>query len=102
LRDIQTVVWVAKRHFETTNLYDLVTHGFLTEFEYKQLVESETFLWKIRFALHHIAKRNENRLLFDHQRTLATLLGYSDNNASRAVEQVYERLLSRCHDRFHA
>jgi [protein-PII] uridylyltransferase len=64
-----------------------VTHGFLTEFEYKQLFESETFLWKIRFALHHIAKRNENRLLFDHQRGLAALLGYSDNNASRAVEQ---------------
>ncbi len=87
LRDIQTVVWVAKRHFGTTNLYDLVTHGFLTEFEYKQLHDSELFLWKTRFALHHVAKRNENRLLFDHQRTLATLLGYSDNNASRAVEQ---------------
>ncbi len=87
LRDIQTVVWVAKRHFETTNLYDLVTHGFLTEFEYKQLSEGEAFLWRIRFALHGIAKRNENRLLFDHQRTLALTLGYTDSHKNRAVEQ---------------
>ncbi|PTQ89717.1 [protein-PII] uridylyltransferase [Agitococcus lubricus] len=87
LRDIQTVVWVAKRHFGTTNLYDLVTHGFLTEFEYKQLSEGETFLWRIRFALHMVAKRNENRLLFDYQRTLAHLFGFTDNNLNRAVEQ---------------
>jgi [protein-PII] uridylyltransferase len=28
LRDIQTIVWVTKRHFQTTNLYDLVTMAF--------------------------------------------------------------------------
>ena len=87
LRDIQTIVWVTKRHFQTSNLYDLVTNGFLTEYEYKQLAEGETFLWKIRFALHHIAARNENMLLFDYQRNLAQHFGYTDNNANRAVEQ---------------
>ncbi|HQV79465.1 MAG TPA: [protein-PII] uridylyltransferase [Agitococcus sp.] len=87
LRDIQTIVWVTKRHFQTSNLYDLVTNGFLTEYEYKQLAEGETFLWKIRFALHHIAARNENKLLFDYQRNLAQHFGYTDNNANRAVEQ---------------
>jgi [protein-PII] uridylyltransferase len=80
LRDIQTIVWVTKRHFQTSNLYDLVTNGFLTEYEYKQLAEGEAFLWKIRFALHHIAARNENKLLFDYQRNLAQQLGYTDNN----------------------
>jgi [protein-PII] uridylyltransferase len=87
LRDIQTICWVTKRHFQTTNLYDLVSNGFLTEFEYKQLFQGETFLWRVRFALHHIAKRNENKLLFDYQRTLALQFGYSDNDANRAVEQ---------------
>lgn len=87
LRDIQTIVWVTKRHFQTNNLYDLVSNGFLTEYEYKQLAQGEAFLWKIRFALHHIAARNENKLLFDYQRTLALQLGYTDNKASRAIEQ---------------
>lgn len=87
LRDIQTVAWVAKRHFNASTLYDLVGHGFLTEFEYRQLMDGEEFLWRIRFLLHFVAKRNENRLLFDHQKNLATLLGYTDSNANRAVEQ---------------
>lgn len=87
LRDIQTIVWVTKRHFQTNNLYDLVSNGFLTEYEYKQLAQGEAFLWKIRFALHHIAARNENKLLFDYQRSLALQLGYTDNKASRAIEQ---------------
>lgn len=87
LRDIQTVVWVAKRHFHTHNMYDLVNHGFLTEFEYRQLTTGEAFLWRIRFVLHRVAKRNENRLLFDYQKTVANILGYADSNANRAVEQ---------------
>lgn len=87
LRDIQTIVWVTKRHFKTNNLYDLVSKGFLTEYEYKQLANGEQFLWKIRFALQHIAGRNENKLLFDHQRSLAQHFGYTDNTANRAVEQ---------------
>ena len=91
LRDIQTICWVTKRHFQTNNLYDLVSNGFLTEYEYKQLAEGERFLWKIRFALHHIAGRNENKLLFDYQRTLAKEFGYVDNDANRAVEQFMKQ-----------
>lgn len=87
LRDIQTIAWVAKRHFDATTLYDLVNHGFLTEYEYRQLMEGEAFLWRIRFLLHMLSKRNENRLLFDYQKTIANLLGYTDSNANRAVEQ---------------
>jgi [protein-PII] uridylyltransferase len=87
LRDIQTVAWVAKRHFDAGTLYDLVNHGFLTEFEYRQLMEGEAFLWRVRFLLHMLANRNENRLLFDYQKTIANLLGYTDSNANRAVEQ---------------
>jgi [protein-PII] uridylyltransferase len=50
-------------------------------------MEGDAFLWRIRFALHLLSKRNENRLLFDYQKTIANLLGYTDSNANRAVEQ---------------
>ena len=32
----------------------------------------------MRYALHMLADREEDRLLFDHQRSLAQLLGYTD------------------------
>lgn len=86
LRDIQTIGWVAKRHFDADTLHDLVDHGFITEQEYVLLEKSQTFLWKIRFGLHIIAKRKEDRLLFDHQRTLAQRFGYRDSEHRLDVE----------------
>ncbi|MDH3325694.1 MAG: nucleotidyltransferase domain-containing protein, partial [Gammaproteobacteria bacterium] len=72
LRDLQMIGWVTKRHFGDNNLKDLVHRGFLTETEYADLQTSQSFLWKIRFALHKIAGRREDRLLFEHQRTIAS------------------------------
>jgi [protein-PII] uridylyltransferase len=88
LRDIQTVGWVAKRHFGVETLHDLVGHGFLTEQEYHQLDEGQCLLWRIRFAIHMLSGRPENRLLFDFQRRVAEVFGYTDTNANRAVEQL--------------
>lgn len=88
LRDIQMIGWVAKRHFCTKNLHDLVTQDFLNESEYEALIEGQNHLWRVRFALHMLTGRHDDRLLFDHQRTLATQLGYDSNadSANLAVE----------------
>ncbi len=86
LRDIQTIGWVAKRHFQIKDLHDLVRHDFLTEAEYKTLIDGQNHLWRVRFALHLLTGRHDDRLLFDHQRTLAAQLGYDDDYANLAVE----------------
>ncbi|MBD3609938.1 MAG: nucleotidyltransferase domain-containing protein, partial [Gammaproteobacteria bacterium] len=86
LRDIQMIGWVAKRHFGAKTLHDLVDHNFLNEQEYETLAEGQYFLWKVRFALHLITGRREDRLLFDHQRTIAKQFGYQDEVHSLAVE----------------
>lgn len=91
LRDIQTIGWVAKRHFGAKTLHELVGLGFLEESEYQELTNSQDTLWQIRYALHMIAGRGENRLLFDHQRNVAALLDYRDSNAHLAVEQLMKR-----------
>ncbi|WP_421866861.1 [protein-PII] uridylyltransferase [Motiliproteus sp.] len=87
LRDLQTVGWVAKRHFGATYLHDLVDHGFLTDSELDALDKGERYLWTVRYALHMLTDRCENRLLFDHQRTLAQFFGYKDTEGKLAVEQ---------------
>lgn len=71
LRDIQMIGWVAKRHFNTQSLHTLVERGFLTETELQDLKDGRTFLWEIRFALHLLAGRGEDRLLFEFQRQIA-------------------------------
>ncbi|NOX76016.1 MAG: [protein-PII] uridylyltransferase [Gammaproteobacteria bacterium] len=87
LRDLQIIGWVVKRHFGAETLRELVDHHFLTEHEYCALMEAQDFLWRIRFGLHSITGRREDRLLFDHQRTLATQFGYEDSDNKLAVEQ---------------
>lgn len=90
LRDIQTIGWVAKRHFHTRTMRELVAYQYLTEDEYQELMESEAYLWQMRFALHVEAGRNENRILFDYQPAVAERLGFgADGKAS--VERMMKR-----------
>lgn len=91
LRDIQTIQWVAKRFFNVTTLKELNGAGFFTDKEYTILSEGEVFLWRVRYGLHLLANRPEERLLFDFQRELAILFGYKDNDESLAIEQFMHR-----------
>ncbi|WP_338460147.1 [protein-PII] uridylyltransferase [Azotobacter vinelandii DJ] len=91
LRDIQTLLWIARRQFGTINLHAMVGQGFLLESEYTLLASSQEFLWKVRYALHMLAGRAEDRLLFDLQRQIAGLLGYEDSDAKLAVERFMQK-----------
>jgi [protein-PII] uridylyltransferase len=91
LRDIQTIAWVAKRHFGAESLDELATHGFLTASELRRLKQAQSFLWKVRFGLHVQTGRHEDRLLFDHQIRLAQSFGYEDGTYTLAVEQLMQR-----------
>lgn len=91
LRDLQTIFWVAKKHFHAETLEELINHGYLTHEEYQELLECIENLWNIRFALHLAAGRSENRLLFDYQPHAAEILGFgSEGKAS--VERMMKRL----------
>src|SRR5205085_8539277 len=91
LRDIQTIAWVAKRHFGADSLDGLATHAFLTLAELRRLQQAQAFLWKVRFGLHTLTARREDRLLFDHQIRLAQSFGYEDASYTLAVEQFMQR-----------
>jgi len=91
LRDIQMIGWVAKRHFGVRTLDELVAHKFLTPGQLELLKDGELFLWRVRFGLHVMTGRREDRLLFDHQSRLAKILGYQDASYTLAVEQLMQR-----------
>jgi [protein-PII] uridylyltransferase len=90
LRDIQMIGWVAKRHFGASTMRDLVARGFLTQAEHDDLMAGQAHLGRIRFALHLLTGRREDRLLFDHQRVLARDFGYADTAGNLAVEQFMQ------------
>ncbi|MFT5116631.1 MAG: [protein-PII] uridylyltransferase [Kiritimatiellia bacterium] len=91
LRDIQTIKWVAKRFFNVSMFEKLNNTGLFTEKEYAILAEGEEYLWRVRYGLHLLAKRPEERLLFEYQRELASLFGYKDNDERLAIEQFMHR-----------
>lgn len=90
LRDIQTIGWITKRHFGLQSIADLTRFSILTDEEHQVLVQGETLLWRLRYGLQLIANRNENRLLFDHQRALAQMLGYKDEGKRLDVELMMQ------------
>lgn len=90
LRDIHTIGWVTKRYFGAQTLHELRDRGFLTKSECDELFAGQDMLWRVRFALHMITGRREDRLLFDHQIKVAELFGYVDTNRNRAVEQFMQ------------
>jgi len=89
LRDIQTISWISLRHWGVRRMSDMVVDGILTESERENLLEARNYLWKIRFALHLLAGRDENRLLFEHQQKIASQFGYEDGD-QLAVEQFMQ------------
>ena len=91
LRDIQMIGWVAKRHFGVASLDELVEHRFLTPGQLRILQDGQAFLWRVRYGLHLLTGRREDRLLFDHQARLAEMLGYEDATYTLAVEQLMQR-----------
>ena len=86
LRDIQIIGWVFKHHYNAQSLNELIRYGFLPRSEYESLLAARDILWRLRFALHFLTNRCEDRLLFDHQRELAEFFGFTDANNNPDVE----------------
>lgn len=98
LRDLQILLSIGKRHFGIKKLADGINCGFITDKEYEELIACQHFLWRVRFALHLLAQKQEERLLFDYQIKLAALFGFADNAQSLAIEQfmkTYFKVIKR-------
>ena len=90
LRDIHTLRWLTNRHFETHSFEQLKDLEFLSYSELNLLQEAYKVLARIRFALHLFIKRSEDRLLFDYQYEVASLLGYQNENRNKQVEEFMQ------------
>lgn len=95
LRDLQVISWVAQQHFGVTDLKGLNQKGFIENSEYYRLDKAQRFLWRVRFSLHLVANRKQEKLLIDHQREVAKQLGYQETDNRLAVE-IFMKDYYRC------
>ena len=96
LRDLQIILWVAKAAGLGNNWDALARKGLATPLEARSLKRNEATLSLIRARLHLVAKRREDRLVFDMQTQVADTLGLGQQeNGSRHARVASEALMKR-------
>ncbi len=91
LRDLQTVVWIARAAGLGRTWPELARAGLMTMTEARAVSRQERMIGALRVRLHYLAGRREDRLVFDQQSALARQLGYEDTPTRRASEQLMQR-----------
>ncbi|MBB6063990.1 [protein-PII] uridylyltransferase [Pseudoxanthomonas broegbernensis] len=90
LRDLHTLGWMALRAFGVHGLDAVVGLGHLGPDEAAALARERRALGRLRFGLHLVAGRPEERLRFDYQKALAQRLGLADDAHSLGVEKMMQ------------
>jgi [protein-PII] uridylyltransferase len=90
LRDLQTLIWVAKYLHRVVRARELRDVGMFTDEEYANFAEANNFLWAVRCHLHLIAGRAMDQLTFDLQLEVAERMGYVDKGGRQAVEHFMQ------------
>ncbi|MEP7181875.1 MAG: [protein-PII] uridylyltransferase [Betaproteobacteria bacterium] len=91
LRDLQTVIWIARAAGLGRSWRELAKAGLITMQEARSVSRQERIIGAMRVRLHYLAGRREDRLVFDQQNALARELGLADTPTRRASEQLMQR-----------
>ncbi len=88
LRDLQTLYWIARYVYDTQTMGELAdVAGVLSQQEARHAKRSWEFLWTVRFHLHYVAGRAEERLTFDLQPVVGARMGYTRHGRQDGVER---------------
>lgn len=90
LRDLHMILWLAQSQNLGKNWSELAKNALISSVELRQIKRHQHNLQTLRIRLHYLAKRREDRLLFDFQNALATDMGFVTNARKRASEQLMQ------------
>lgn len=88
LRDLQSVMWIAWGCGLKPGWAPLVNERMITRSEVRQAKLLIRFLQDLRIRLHFLARRKEDRLLFDYQGPLAQQMGVAHQNEFRRASEM--------------
>jgi len=92
LRDLQTMYWMARHVFGLESIGELANSAnafgtLLNVQEIRHARRSWDFLWTVRFHLHYVTGRAEERLTFDLQPVVGARMGYTRHGRQNGVER---------------
>jgi len=90
LRDLQTVLWISRACGFGTTWRELAKAELITDAEARAITRHESLLQTLRIRLHYLAKRREDRLIFDYQTALAEQMHFEASASRRASEQLMQ------------
>jgi [protein-PII] uridylyltransferase len=90
LRDLHSILWLAQSQGLGNTWLALAKNGVINKAELNEIKKHERNLNTLRIRLHYLAKRREDRLLFDFQNELASNLGLVSTKSKRASEQLMQ------------
>jgi [protein-PII] uridylyltransferase len=90
LRDLQTILWIAQSQKFGKTWAELAKNKIISNLEHREIKRHEINLQTLRIRLHYLAKRREDRLIFDFQNELASDLGFCNTDYKRASEQLMQ------------
>ena len=90
LRDLQTQYWMVRASYGAYTPNELVAGGklgLLDKHELRRLRRAWDLLWTVRFHMHYVAGRSEDRLTFDLQPVIGAHMGYTRHGQQDGVER---------------
>jgi [protein-PII] uridylyltransferase len=91
LRDLQTITWISRAAGLGTRWSELAQAGLISLAEARQITRHDALLQTLRIRLHYLAKRREDRLMFEFQTPLAEQMQISASDNRRASEHLMQR-----------
>ena len=92
IRDLHYLHWVANYVFDIADVEEMLSKDgpygpMLTLREARHFRRALDFLWTVRFHLHYVAGRPEERLTFDLQPIVGARMGYTRHGVQDGVER---------------
>ena len=91
LRDLQTVLWISRACGLGTTWRELAKANMITDAESRAITRHENLLQTLRIHLHYLAKRREDRIMFEYQTELAQQMNIAASSTRRASEHLMQR-----------
>jgi len=88
LRDLHMIRWISISQGKGSTFKEMFNNNLIDKIEFNKIHLHEAKITKRRILLHILAKRTEDRLVFDVQNKLATKLGFKNTKNKKSSEIV--------------